>query len=310
MRVLRRTFDGLGALFPEWVPLPGRQRALTALADMDAIIYGLVEARGSVHEQTIDGPFGSGAAPRASTRTGDGRDLLSTLSAAVDDEGDHARMSRKQLRDELVTLFLAGHETTSHALSWTWHLLSTHPEVEAKLYEELSRVLGGRDPTWSDLERLPYAEQVLAESMRLYPPAYVIPRVANVDTELGGYTIPKGADVVMWIYHTHHDARWFPNPERFDPERFSAARRKQLPPCAYVPFGAGTRTCIGKQFALMEALLIIATTAQRFRLRAVPGARVERDMSVTLAPRDGLKMRVQKRAAATDARSPMGSAVP
>jgi cytochrome P450 len=130
-----------------------------------------------------------------------------------------------------------------------------------------------------------------------------------VDTELGGYTIPKGADIVMWIYHTHHDARWFPAPEHFDPERFSAARRKQLHPCAYVPFGAGTRTCIGKQFALMEALLIIATTAQRFRLCALPGARVEQDMSVTLAPRDGLRMRVQRRATATDPRRPLGSAV-
>jgi cytochrome P450 len=189
-------------------------------------------------------------------------------------------------------LFIAGHETTSHALSWTWHLLSTHPEVEQKLHAELARVLGGRAPTWSDLEQLPYAEQVLSESMRLYPPAYVLARVAKEGAVVGGYTIPRGSDVVMWTYLTHHDARWFPDPERFDPERFSPTNRKTIPQCAYIPFGAGTRTCIGKQFALVEALLILTRTAQRFRLAAVPGAKVERDMSVTLAPKRGLTLRV------------------
>jgi cytochrome P450 len=156
-------------------------------------------------------------------------------------------------------------------------------------------VLGERLPRWSDLPHLPYAQQVLSESMRLYPPAYVLARVATADAQVGGYTIPRGADVVMWTYLTHHDARWFPDPERFDPERFSPTNLKAIPQCAYIPFGAGTRTCIGKQFALMEALLILTRTAQRFTLSAVPGAKIERDMSVTLAPKHGLTLRVGSR---------------
>jgi cytochrome P450 len=284
MRVLRQSFGGIDALLPEWLPLPSRRRTLTALADMDAMIYELIDAR--LFARTPEGVL----------RHGSGRDLLSTLAAARADEvNDGEGMSRRQLRDELVTLFLAGHETTSHALSWTWHLLSIHPEVEQRLHDELTRVLQGRAPTWSDLEHLPYAEQVLSESMRLYPPAYVLARVANADSVIGGYTIKPGTDVVMWTYLTHHDARWFPDPERFDPERFSATRRKDIPQCAYVPFGAGTRTCIGKQFALMEALLILTRAAQRFRLSAAPGSSVERDMSVTLAPKGGLPMRVRAR---------------
>lgn len=279
MRVLRQSFGGIQALLPAWLPLPSRARTLKALADMDAIIYELIDA----------------------PRDGRGRDLLSTLAAAFGAEGGHRDEQQKQLRDELVTLFIAGHETTSHALSWTWHLLSTHPEVEQTLHAELAHVLGGRAPRWSDLEHLPYAEQVLSESMRLYPPAYVLARVANADAVVGGYTIPRGADVVMWTYLTHHDARWFPDPERFDPERFSATNRRAIPQCAYVPFGAGTRTCIGKQFALMEALLILTRTAQRFRLAAVPGARVERDMSVTLAPKHGLTLRASSRSDLTSA---------
>lgn len=276
MRVLRQSFGGLQAFLPDWLPLPGMQRTLSALADMDAIIYELIDA------------------PR---RPG-GLDLLSTLAAAKsDDDGGGAGMGRRQLRDELVTLFLAGHETTSHALSWTWHLLSTHPEVERRLHEELLHVLGGRRPTTADLPRLPYAEQVLSESMRLYPPAYVLARVASADAVVGGYTIPKGADVVLWIYHTHHDARWFPDPERFDPDRFSPSRQRALPQCAYLPFGAGSRTCIGKQFAIMEALLILTRTAQRFSLSAVEGATVARDMSVTLAPKHGLPMHSHERSA-------------
>jgi cytochrome P450 len=272
MRVFRRAFSSLDAILPDWLPTPSKQRALAALADMDAIIYELID----------------------SPRREKGRDLLAALKATAD-EADGTGMSRRQLRDELVTLFIAGHETTSHALSWTFYLLSKHPEVAHKLHAELDRVLAGRAPSWSDLEHLPYAEQVLSESMRLYPPAYVIARVAVADAEVAGYTIPRGADIVLWAYHTHHDARWFPEPERFDPERFAPARRKQLPSCAYIPFGAGTRTCIGKQFAMMEALLVLACTARRYTLSSAPDVVVGRDMSVTLAPRGGLPMQVHTR---------------
>lgn len=198
------------------------------------------------------------------------------------------------LRDELLTLLLAGHETTSHALSWTFHLLAQAPEVEHKLHAEIDRVLGLRPPTWSDLPRLVYAEQVLSEALRLYPPAYVVLRTCAQPAQIGPYPVAVGTDVVLWIYHTHHDARWFPDPERFDPERFADAARKQLPACAYLPFGVGTRTCIGKNFALLEALLILVCVGQRFSLRAALGSVVRRDAAVTLAPR-GLRMQLRAR---------------
>jgi cytochrome P450 len=271
MRTFRETFDGLGAVLPRWLPTPGSVRAERALRDMDRLIYGLLDAD---------------HAPGRS-------DLLARLAGAVDAEGGGS-MDRRQLRDELLTLMLAGHETTSHALSWTFHLLSQHPDVEARLHQELAQVLGGRAPTWADLPALRYCEQVLSEALRLYPPAYVILRTCREPARIGPYAVPVGTDIVLWIYHTHHDGRWHQEPERFDPERFSAARRKQLPACAYLPFGAGTRTCIGKNFALIEALLVLASLARRFSFRTLREAHVQRDAAVTLAPR-GLCVRARAR---------------
>ncbi len=273
MRVFRQSFGGIDAFLPGWLPTPGKRRSDAALAHVDDIVYRLIDR-----------------APSATRR-----DLASRLAAALDEEGDQQGMSRRQLRDELLTLFLAGHETTSHALSWTWYLLASHPEAAHALYAEIDAVLGERAPQLSDLFKMPTLERVLSEAMRLYPPAYVLTRVACEDAEIGGYQIPKGADMVLWLYHMHHDARWFPEPERFDPDRFSPERRKRLPPSAYVPFGAGTRTCIGKQFAILEAQLILVTIAQRFRLELASTQPVERDMKVTLAPRGGLRMRLRER---------------
>jgi cytochrome P450 len=273
MRVFRSSFGGIDSVLPDWLPTPGKRRAQRVRDNIDEIVYAL-----------IDRP---GAAQR--------HDLSSTLSQALDEQGDGQGMSRRQLRDELLTLFIAGHETTSHALSWTWHLLARHPDVASKLQREIEGVLAGRAPTLPDLLRMPYLEQVLSESMRLFPPAYVLARVAIEDARIGGYLVPKGADVVIWIYHVHHDARWFPDPERFEPERFEPARRKQLPQSAYLPFGAGTRSCIGKQFAMFEAQLVLACVARRFSLEALSAAPVQRDMAITLAPRGGLRMRVRAR---------------
>jgi cytochrome P450 len=281
MRVFRHAFGGIDAFLPEWLPTPSKLRTKRALSGIDDIVFGM-----------IDRP-----------RTQERRDLLSSLSQAVDEEGDQRGMSRQQLRDELLTLFIAGHETTSHALSWTWHLLASHPQVAHKLQREIDGVLQGRAPCLADVWRLPYLEQVVSEAMRLYPPAYVLARVASEQATLGGYTVPKGADVVIWIYHVHHDARWFADPERFEPERFEPARRKQIPASAYLPFGAGTRSCIGKQFAMMEAQLVLLCAARRFSLEAISDGRVERDMAITLAPRGGLRMRVRARPAQAEGRA-------
>ena len=268
----RRAF-GLAGVLPTFVPTRTNRRLVRALRDMDALIYGLLDER-------RDAPSPSRG------------DLLSALSEAVDAQGDGGAMSRRQVRDELLTLLLAGHETTSHALAWTFHLLARHPEVEARLREEAERVLSEPfSPRATD--KLIYAEQVLNEAMRLYPPAYVLARQAKERAEIGGYVVPPNTDVVMWIYHLQRDARWFREPTRFDPERFSPARRGTIPPSSYLPFGAGSRACIGKHFAMIEAKLVLSATIRRVSFGERGGGEIGRDLAVTLAPKGGLPMRVR-----------------
>jgi cytochrome P450 len=173
-------------------------------------------------------------------------------------------------------------------------LLARHPHVEARVREEARSVFGERRPRPSDADKLVYTEQVLSETMRIYPPAYVLQRVTTEDTELGGYAMPKGTDAVIWIYHLHHHPRLWADPSRFDPDRFSAERKGSIPDGAYLPFGLGTRTCIGKHFALMEAKLVLACTLRELSLRDGTLKPVPRDMAVTLAPRGGLPMRVER----------------
>ncbi len=278
-RAFRAAFGGLGMLLPAWLPTRRNHRIERALVDLDALVYDLID-------RAACAPAGIGQAA--------GRpDLLRALTGAVDSEGDGEGMDRKQLRDELVTLLLAGHETTAHALSWTFHLLAQHPDVEATLREEAVSVLGERRPTPADVDKLHYTEQVLSEAMRLYPPAYSLARVTTEEAEIDGFVVPRDADVVIWIYHVQRDPRWFPEPARFDPGRFSPARRGAIRPFSYLPFGAGTRTCIGKHFALMEAKLVLACTVRRASFAALGSGRVQRDLAVTLAPKGGLPMRVQ-----------------
>jgi cytochrome P450 len=264
---------GKAIMIPEWVPTLHNLRKARAIRKLDKIIYRIIEER------------------RESER--DTGDLLSMLLAARDDDG--SRMTDKQLRDESITLFLAGHETTANALSWTWWLLAQDPEAESKLHAELDSLLGGRAPTLDDVPKLKYTEQVLTESLRLYPPAWGTARIAMEDHEIGGYHIPKGAGVSLTQWTMHRDPRWFTDPEIFRPERWEDGLAKRLPRFAYFPFGGGPRQCIGNTFALMEATLVLATIAQNFRFRLVAGHKVVPLPSITLRPRHGIRAFLEAR---------------
>ena len=227
-----------------------------------------------------------------------GGDVLSMLIAARDDEGNSSvsnKMSSQELRDEVMTIFLAGYETVANALSWTWLLLGQNPEAEAKLHAELDSALGGRLPTLEDLPRLPYAEMVVAESMRLYPPAWAMGRQATQEIEIGPYRLPKGTFLFFSQYIVHRSPKYFPDPLRFDPERFTPKAKASRPKFAYFPFGGGGRQCIGESFAWMEAVLVLATLAQRWRLRVVDGQQIDVQPKITLRPKFGILVVPEKR---------------
>ena len=268
----------LGELL-ERIPIPPTIRFRKARARLDATIYRIIDERR--RQQTDRG------------------DLLSMLLMAHDVAGDGGRMSDVQLRDEAMTIFLAGHETTANALTWTLYLLSQHPHVESRLHAEIDGVLGGRLPGADDLAALPYTRMVLAESMRLYPPAWIVGRRALAPFEAGGFTVPARSIVLMSQYLVHRDARWFPDPQRFDPERWTAERQAERPRFSYFPFGAGPRVCIGEQFAWMEGVLLLATIAQRWRFRLVPGHPVALQPIITLRPKYGMRMALERRSPAT-----------
>jgi cytochrome P450 len=210
-------------------------------------------------------------------------------------------MADIQVRDEALTLFLAGHETTAQALTWTWYLLSQHPDHERRLHEEIDAVLGDRVPTFDDLPRLPYTEKVFAEVLRLYPPAWAIGRKSKEEFELGGIKIPGQSICILSPYVVHRDARWFPDPERFDPERRTPEMRDARPKFSYFPFGGGARACIGERFAWMEGMLIIATLAQRWKFRLAPGHSVEPLALITLRSKHGMRMILEPRPGQTPA---------
>jgi cytochrome P450 len=220
-------------------------------------------------------------------------DLLSALISARDEDG--AQLTARELRDQLLTLYLAGHETTSHALTWTLYLLTQNPGAAQRLAEEHARVLGGRLPTFEDVTSLPYTEQVLKESLRIYPPAFILPRHAHEATTIGPWEVPKNSEVVIWIYMVHHDARWYPNPSEFRPERFTPEAEAARPKYAYLPFGAGQRACIGQMFAMLEAQLILATLWPRLRFEYAGRRSPKLQQGLTLSPRGGMPMRVRAR---------------
>lgn len=258
---------------PSWVPTPRNRRVSRGVGAIDALVYEMIRRRRAGEKRT---------------------DLLDTLLAAQDDEG--ARMSDAQLRDEVITLFLAGHETTALALAHTLYLLSKHPDVERRLFAEIDAVLGGRLPSAEDLPALPYLDRVLKEAMRLYPPAWTIGREATEDLELRGRRIERGTQIMMSQWLVHRDPRWFPNPEGFDPDRWLPERSAGLPRYAYFPFGGGPRVCIGNHFAMMEAALALTIVLQRHRIELLPGQRLELSPSVTLRQKGpGLKARLAAR---------------
>jgi cytochrome P450 len=224
----------------------------------------------------------------------DTADLLSMLIAARDEETGEG-MTDEQLRVEVTTFLLAGQETTSLALTWTWYLLSQNPGAQRRLEQELDTVLHGRPPEYSDLARLPYTRMVVDESMRLYPPAWGFSRQALADDTLGGFRLPRGWLAFVVPYVLHRLPTYWTDPDTFDPERFSAERSADRPKFVYLPFGAGPRQCIGNQFALIEANLSVATLAQRYRLKLVPGHRVEPWPLITLRPRYGMPMTIERR---------------
>lgn len=271
-------------ILPDWVPTPRNRRRLKAQAVLTEAIDKIVAQRRAT---AVDGQIE------------DTGDLLSMLLLAQDEDGDG--MSDTQVRDEAITLFVAGHETTSNALTWTWYLLSRHPQVAARLHDEVDTVLNGRLPTLDDLSQLPYTLMVIKEAMRLYPPAWVLNgRQANQDTTIGEYSIPAGSVVFISPYVMHRQPHFFPNPERFDPERFTEEREKALPRYAYMPFGGGPRICIGNAFAMMEAHLIVATIAQQFELELLLGQEIVPNPQITLSSKDGLKMRLRRREAGAE----------
>jgi cytochrome P450 len=225
---------------------------------------------------------------REHRESGDRGDLLSVLIRARDPEGDHGQMSETLLRDESYTIFTAGHETTANALTFALYLLARHPQAEAKLHEELDAILGGRPPTVEDTERLPYTRMVIAEAMRLYPPAWAVGREAAEDVQIGEYVIPNKSVVLLSQWVMHRDPRWYPEPERFDPLRWTDEERAKRPRWCYFPFGGGSRQCIGESFAWMEAILVLATVAQKWRVELLDVKPVEVFATITLRPKRGV----------------------
>ncbi|MFN2635415.1 MAG: cytochrome P450 [Gemmatimonadaceae bacterium] len=258
----------------ERLPLPYMMRFEAARSRLDATIYRIIEER------------------RASGV--DRGDLLSMLLMAQDSEGDGGTMTNVQLRDEAMTIFLAGHETTANALTWTWYLLSQDPEVENRFHREVD-ALGNRLPGPEDLPSLPYTRMILAESMRLYPPAWAIGRRAIDRYEAGGYVIPARSMVLMSQYITHRDSRFYRDPERFDPDRWRPEAIAGRPKFSYFPFGGGSRICIGEQFAWMQGILVLATLGQSWRARYLGAAPPQLNPMITLRPKGGLRMLIERR---------------
>jgi cytochrome P450 len=270
---LERRVESFSVVLPDSVPTPNQLRLRRAVRTLDRLVYRIIAERRA-----------SGA---------DGADLLSMLMQARDEDG--SGMSDRQLRDEVMTLVLAGHETTALALTWATYLLGHHPAAEARLHAELDQVLGGRLPTAADLPRLTYTGMVISEALRLYPPAWMIERVTLRDTVIGGRALRRDTTILLSPWTLHRDSRWFERPMAFEPERWDDGLSQRLPRFAYVPFGGGPRQCIGNTFALVEATLVLASIGQYFRLIPTAAAPVVPEPTITLRPKHGMLMRLERR---------------
>ncbi len=251
---------------------PGLAAFVRARQRIDAVVYRMIEAH---RQQHINGGT-----------------LLDLMLAAAP---DRSAASERSLRDQVITIFLAGYETVANALSWTWYLLSRNPECERRFHEEVDRQLQGRQPTFDDVPRLRYVEMVFAESMRLYPPAWAMGRYARNDFQLGEFFLPARTTVLISQFITHRDPRFFPDPLRFDPERFAPEAKARRTKFSYFPFGAGFRQCIGESFAWMEGVLLLAALAQRWKLKLVPAHPIEPEPLITLRPKYGMRMLLEAR---------------
>jgi cytochrome P450 len=255
---------------PENWPTPANRRATHETQFLDSLVYGIIKAR------------------QAEGNTNHHHDLLAMLMSAMDEDG--TQMTPQQLRDESMTLFLAGHETTALTLSWAWYMLSENPASEGRLHEELHRVLAGRAPQLGDFERLPYLRAVVSETLRLYPAAYILARTSVAPCTLAGYDFPADTTMIMAQWVMHRDPRYFDDPESFRPERWLDGLENRLPAGAYFPFGDGPRRCIGQGFALLESALVLATIAQKYRFQLIPGHPVIPEPLVTLRAKHGIRM--------------------
>ncbi|USZ70003.1 cytochrome P450 (plasmid) [Halorussus salilacus] len=284
VRTIREALEPLGARFepdpvrfaaPQWLPMPGDGEYRSAVETMETVIDDIVAERRGTHgdPESDEGPD----------------DLLSILLRAR----DRGEQSDTQIRDEVMTMLLAGHDTTALTLTYAWYLLSQHPDAERRVHDELDDVLGGDPPTMADVRRLDYVERVVDEAMRLYPPVYTMFREPKTDAELGGYRIPEGSAIMLSQWAMHRSERYWDRPDSFDPDRWT--RETDRPRFAYFPFGGGPRHCIGKHLAKLEATLILARTGQRYRLEYLGDREPELLPSLTMHPRNGMPMRVRER---------------
>jgi len=260
-------------LIPKFVPTPNRKRVQKACDAIEAVLSEIITERRKEKEER--------------------EDLLSRLLMACDEDG--IGMTDEQLRDECITLFVAGHETTALALSFTLYLLAKHPEIQERLYQETHCQLGGKPPTFEDLENLPFVDAVISESLRLYPPAYIIGREAIEETTIGPYKAPKGMQILIPVYALHRDERYYPEPDLFSPERWLNGLAKTLPRFAFMPFGGGPRICVGNHFAGMELKIVLTTLIQLFQFDSSNPNPPDLTPSITLRPTDGIKLHIRKR---------------